>query len=123
MKAAPGREGFSSPIFGGAARGAPAPDKDWRREPIGLAPGEAQRRWQASGVQDLLGAMSPMEFVLRYTLSHRGLSSAIVGTSKVSHLRANLAIADRGPLPAGLYEQARKRLHRAAEQAAGRPAS
>jgi aryl-alcohol dehydrogenase-like predicted oxidoreductase len=115
--------GAGTLIRGGAARGAPATDKGWRREPIGLAPGEAQRRWQASGVQDLLGGMTPMEFVLRYTLSHRGLSSAIVGTSKVSHLRANLAIADRGPLPAGLYEQARKRLHHAAEQAAERPAS
>ena len=115
--------GAGTLIRGGAARGAPATDKGWRREPIGLAPGEAQRRWQASGVQDLLGGMTPMEFVLRYTLSHRGLSSTIVGTSKVSHLRANLAIADRGPLPAGLYEQARKRLHRAAEQAAGGPTS
>ncbi len=113
--------GAGTLVRGGAARGAPAPDKDWRREPIGLGQGEAQRRWQASGVQDLLGGMTPMEFVLRYTLSHRGLSSTIVGTSKVSHLRANLAIADRGPFPAGLYEQARKRLHRAAEQAAGEP--
>jgi aryl-alcohol dehydrogenase-like predicted oxidoreductase len=69
-------------------------------------------------VQDLLGGMSPMEFVLRFTLSHRGLSSTIVGTSRVSHLRANLAFADRGPLPAGLYHEARKRLRRAAEEAA-----
>ncbi len=114
--------GAGTLIRGGAARGAPSPDKDWRRGPIGLAEGEAQRRWRAAGVQDLLGGMSPMEFVLRYTLSHRGLSSAIVGTSKVSHLRANLAFADRGPLPAGLYEQARKRLHRAAEEATGEAA-
>jgi aryl-alcohol dehydrogenase-like predicted oxidoreductase len=110
--------GAGTLIRGGAARGAPAPDKDWRNEPIGLAGGEGQRRWRASGVQDLLGGMSPMEFVLRFTLSHPGLSSTIVGTSKVSHLRANLAIADRGPLPSGLYEQARKRLHRAAEEQA-----
>jgi len=107
--------GAGTLIRGGAARGAPAPDKGWRREPIGLAQGEAQRRWQAARMQDLLGGMTPMEFVLRYTLSHRGLSSTIIGTSKVSHLRANLAIADRGPLPAGLYEQARKRLRQAAE--------
>ncbi len=109
--------GAGTLIRGGAARGAPASDKGWRREPIGLAQGEAQRRWQAAHLNDLLGGMSPMEFVLRYTLSHRGLSSTIVGTSKVGHLRANLAFADRGPLPAGLYEQARKRLHQAAGQA------
>jgi aryl-alcohol dehydrogenase-like predicted oxidoreductase len=108
--------GAGTLIRGGAARGAPAPDKDWRREPIGLAQGAAQRRWQSAGMRDLLGGMSPMEFVLRYTLGHRGLSSTIVGTSKVGHLRANLAFADRGPLPVGLYEQASKRLHRAAEE-------
>jgi aryl-alcohol dehydrogenase-like predicted oxidoreductase len=108
--------GAGTLIRGGAARGAPAPDKGWRNGPLGLTEGEGRRRWQASRVQDLLGGMTPMEFVLRYTLSHRGLSSVIVGTSKVSHLRANLAFADRGPLPAGLYEQARKRLHRAAEE-------
>jgi len=33
------------------------------------------------------------------------LSSTIVGTSKVDHLRANLAIAAKGPLPSGLYEK------------------
>jgi hypothetical protein len=30
--------------------------------------------------------------------------------TNMSHLRANLAIAEKGPLPAGLYEQARLRL-------------
>ena len=108
--------GAGTLIRGGAARGAPAPDKGWRNGPLGLTEGEGRRRWQASRVQDLLGGMTAMEFVLRYTLSHRGLSSVIVGTSKVSHLRANLAFADRGPLSAGLYEQARKRLHQAAEE-------
>jgi aryl-alcohol dehydrogenase-like predicted oxidoreductase len=110
--------GAGTLIRGGAARGAPAQDKNWQGGPIGLTEGEGRRRWQASGVQDLLGGMSPMEFVLRFTLSHRGLSSTIVGTSRVSHLRANLAFADRGPLPAGLYQEARKRLRRAAEEAA-----
>jgi hypothetical protein len=36
------------------------------------------------------------------TLSHPALSSTIVGTSKVDHLRANLAIAAKGPLSSGL---------------------
>jgi aryl-alcohol dehydrogenase-like predicted oxidoreductase len=54
--------------------------------------------------------MSRVEFVLRFTLSHPDLSSTIVGTSSLSHLRSNLAIAEKGPLPADLYEQARARL-------------
>jgi aryl-alcohol dehydrogenase-like predicted oxidoreductase len=48
--------------------------------------------------------------VLRFTLSHQDLSSTIVGTSSIDHLRSNLAIAAKGPLPAGLYERARQRL-------------
>jgi aryl-alcohol dehydrogenase-like predicted oxidoreductase len=54
--------------------------------------------------------MSNMEFVLRFTLSHPGLSTTIVGTSSPAHLAGNLAVAERGPLPADLYEEASKRL-------------
>ncbi len=102
--------GAGTLIRGGVARGAPADDKEWRQGPIGLSEGEGQRRWEASGVDDLLGEMSRLEFTLRFTLSHPDLSSAIVGTSSLDHLRSNLAIAEKGPLPADLYEQARRRL-------------
>ena len=54
--------------------------------------------------------MSRMEFVLRFTLSHPGLSSTIVGTANPAHLDGNIAIAERGPLPEDLYEEAKKRL-------------
>jgi aryl-alcohol dehydrogenase-like predicted oxidoreductase len=102
--------GAGTLIRGGAARGAAAQDKDWRSGPLGLADGEGQRRWESSGVQHLLGEMSRQEFVLRFTLSHPGLSSTIVGTSDAGHLRSNLAMAAQGPLPAGLYEEASHRL-------------
>jgi aryl-alcohol dehydrogenase-like predicted oxidoreductase len=102
--------GAGTLIRGGAARGGPAADKDWRQGPLGLPEGEGQRRWESSGVDGLLGDMPRVEFVLRFTLSHPDLSSTIVGTSNIGHLRANLAVAEKGPLPAGLYEQARRRL-------------
>ena len=102
--------GAGTLIRGGAARGAPAEDKAWGQEPIGLAEGEAQRRWESSAIDELLGDMSKIEFTLRFTLSHPGLSSTIVGTSKLDHLRSNLAIAEKGPLPAALYEQSKLRL-------------
>jgi aryl-alcohol dehydrogenase-like predicted oxidoreductase len=54
--------------------------------------------------------MSNMEFVLRFTLSHPGLSTTIVGTSNPVHLAGNIAVAERGPLPADLYDEARKHL-------------
>jgi aryl-alcohol dehydrogenase-like predicted oxidoreductase len=102
--------GAGTLIRGGAARGGPAGDKNWQRGPIGLAEGEGERRWQSAGLDDLLAGMSPIEFMLRFTLSHPALSSTIVGTSNIGHLAGNLAIAERGPLPPRLYEQARQRL-------------
>ena len=102
--------GAGTLIRGGAARGGPAEDKNWRQGPLGLAEGEGQRRWAASGVDGLLGDMPRLEFVLRFTLSHPALSSTIVGTSKVDHLQANLAVAAKGPLPADLYEKAKQSL-------------
>jgi aryl-alcohol dehydrogenase-like predicted oxidoreductase len=103
-------KGAGTLIRGGAARGAPAEDKDWSQGPLGLSEGEGQRRWEASGVEDLLGDMSRLEFVLRFTLSHPGLSSTIVGTANMEHLRSNVAIAEKGPLPADLYQEAKRRL-------------
>src|SRR5579862_8024701 len=104
--------GAGTLIRGGAARGAASEDKNWQTRPLGQDPGVGQRNWEASGVADLLreAGLSNMEFVLRFTLSHPGLSTTIVGTSNPAHLAANLAMAERGPLPADLYEEARKRL-------------
>jgi len=102
--------GAGTLIRGGAARGALAEDKDWRQAPLGLAEGVGKRRWEASGIEELLGGMSHYEFVLRFTLSHPALSTTIVGTSAIGHLRANVAIAEKGPLPADLYQEAKRRL-------------
>jgi aryl-alcohol dehydrogenase-like predicted oxidoreductase len=99
-------------IRGGAARGAASEDKNWQTGPLSQDPGVGQRNWETSGIAGLLSeaGMSNMEFVLRFTLSHPGLSTTIVGTSNAAHLASNVAIAEKGPLPADLYEQARKRL-------------
>ncbi|HEY2508867.1 MAG TPA: aldo/keto reductase [Streptosporangiaceae bacterium] len=102
--------GAGTLIRGGVARGAPAEDKGWRVGTIGLAQGENERRWQAAAIDDLLDGMPRMEFVLRFTLSHPGLSTTIVGTSNIDHLRANIAVAEKGPLPADLYEAAKQAL-------------
>ena len=100
--------GAGTLIRGGVARG--GANKNWAQGPLGLPPGEGQRRWDAAGMDDLLGGMPRHEFVLRFTLSHPDLSATIVGTSSPEHLRANLAIAAKGPLPADLYERVRKQL-------------
>jgi aryl-alcohol dehydrogenase-like predicted oxidoreductase len=99
-------------IRGGAARGAASQDKHWRTGPLSQDPGVGKRNWETSGIADLLSeaGLSNMEFVLRFTLSHPGLSTTIVGTSNPAHLASNIAIAQSGPLPADLYEEAKKRL-------------
>ena len=99
-------------IRGGAARGAPAADKNWRTGPLGVPAGEGRSRWENAGLDDLLreSGLSAIEFTVRFTLSNPSLSSTIVGTSSLEHLTSNLAIAAKGPLPADVYAQARKQL-------------
>jgi aryl-alcohol dehydrogenase-like predicted oxidoreductase len=106
--------GAGTLIRGGAARGAPSDEKGWSGTQSGLSEGQGQQRWEQSGVEELLDGMSRIEFVLRFTISHPGLSSTIVGTASVDHLRSNIAIAEKGPLPADLYEEAKRRLEKPA---------
>jgi aryl-alcohol dehydrogenase-like predicted oxidoreductase len=109
--------GAGTLIRGGAARGAPSEDKNWRAGPLSQPAGLGQRNWAASGIGDLLAGsgMTPMEFVLRFTLSHPYLSTTIVGTASPGHLESNIAIAEKGPLPADLYAEAKSRLQPADE--------
>jgi len=110
--AAAAAAGAGTLIRGGVARGGPV--NGWQSGLFDQTPGEGRRRWETAGLRDLLDGMSPHEFMLRFTLSHPGLSAAIVGTAQLSHLHANLAIAAKGPLPADLYQKARRRMARAA---------
>ena len=97
-------------IRGGAARGAASEDKNWQTGPLSQDPHVGQRNWETSGIAGLLSeaGMSNMEFILRFTLSHPGLSTTIVGTSNPAHLASNIAVAQKGPLPADLYEKAKR---------------
>lgn len=98
-------------IRGGTARGTASEDKNWTVQPLSSSGPTAQERWQAAELDELLDdGVSRHEFTLRFTLSHPGLASTIVGTSKLEHLRSNVAIASRGPLPEDVYAEARRRL-------------
>ena len=54
--------------------------------------------------------MSLPELALRFILSQPAVSTVIVGMRKLDHVDANLALSDKGPLPAGLI--AALRAHR-----------
>jgi aryl-alcohol dehydrogenase-like predicted oxidoreductase len=68
-----------------------------------------KKRWQETKVDDLLDGMTPMEFMLRFTLSNPELNTTIVGTANPAHLGDNLRVAAAGPLPAEVYAAARQR--------------
>jgi aryl-alcohol dehydrogenase-like predicted oxidoreductase len=101
--------GAGTVIRGGVARGAPSDEKDWQG-PLGLGAGVGRQRWVDAGLDSLLDGMDRMDFMLRFTLSHPDLHTTIVGTSSADHFRANVAAAERGPLPEDLCEQAKRRL-------------
>jgi aryl-alcohol dehydrogenase-like predicted oxidoreductase len=58
--------------------------------------------------------MSATAFLLRYTLTHPDVHTTIVGTLNPAHLQENLAAVRQGPLPADVYQEARRRLREAA---------
>ena len=98
-------------IRGGVARGTASEDKNWTVQPLSSSGPPAQDRWEAAKLDELLDdGVNRHEFILRFTLSHPGVSSAIVGTSKPEHLRSNVEMASRGPLPEHVYAEARRRL-------------
>jgi aryl-alcohol dehydrogenase-like predicted oxidoreductase len=105
-------KGAGTLIRGGAARGAASEEKNWSVGPLTQQPGLGQRNWAAAGIDDLLdeAGIGRQEFILRFTLSHPALSTTIVGTANPAHLAGNIATAEKGPLPADLYEEAKKRL-------------
>jgi len=100
--------GAGTIIRGGVARGlaeAPAEMPEQYRQAI-----EARReRFARVDVSDLLGDMTPMELMLRFTISHPDLHTTIVGTKNPDHFAANVAAAAKGPLPADLYEAMKQR--------------
>ncbi len=95
------RAGAGIVIRGGAAKGAPTEGK---------RDGVQWERWQQVQLADLLGGMTSMEFILRFTFTHPDLHTNIVGTIDPVHLRHNVDVVRQGPLPADVYAEAKRRL-------------
>jgi len=102
--------GHGTIIRGGVARGAPT---DWNRVNY-MVPSETMKdRWEVARLDELLDGMTRMAFTLRFTLSHPGLTTTIVGTRNPDHLRDNIEAAKQGPLPPDVLAEAKKRLEAA----------
>jgi aryl-alcohol dehydrogenase-like predicted oxidoreductase len=95
-------------IRGGVARGAPT---DWGgRSYYMVSTDTMKQRWEDASLDELQNGMTRVEFMLRFTLSHPGLSTTIVGTSNPDHLKTNVENAMKGPLPAEMVAEAKRRL-------------
>jgi aryl-alcohol dehydrogenase-like predicted oxidoreductase len=89
-------------VRGGVARGEPG---------AGLGAEDRWAGWEAAGLDDLRDeGESRTGFLLRFTNTHPGMSTNIVGTKSVEHLQENIAAAARGPLSDEVYAEAKRRL-------------
>jgi aryl-alcohol dehydrogenase-like predicted oxidoreductase len=108
------RQGVGVIVRGGVAKGGPRPDRPGQRK--------FWDAWDEAKLSELLDAgQSPVELVLRYTLSHPGLSTIIVGTASVDHLADNIAQASKGPLPRDVYLEVTQRLDAVGTSPTSRP--
>jgi aryl-alcohol dehydrogenase-like predicted oxidoreductase len=76
------------------------------RPPDGFSRGPWDRA-QTFPLRDLAGEMPLTEFALRFTLSHPGVCTAIVGTTNPDHVEANARLSDGRPLPDDLLQRAK----------------
>jgi len=95
-------------IRGGVARGEPG---------SGLGNKDRWATYEQAKLDELCEpGESRTSFLLRFTLSHPGCHTTIVGTMNPDHLRENVAAAEKGALSPGVYAEAKRRLDAAGER-------
>ena len=93
-------------VRGGVARGEPGQ---------GLGDTNRWGVWEKAKLDELLEeGETRTQFLLRFTNSHPGMSTNIVGTKNPAHLAENVAAAAKGALSPEVYAEAKKRLTTAA---------
>jgi aryl-alcohol dehydrogenase-like predicted oxidoreductase len=89
-------------VRGGVARGEPGE---------GLGGTERWEAFEKANLDELLGeGETRTQWLLRFTNSHPGMHTNIVGTKNPAHLADNVKAASRGPLTPEIYAEAKKRL-------------
>lgn len=81
----------------------------WRQKerPEGDYMGGPWDRAQSIPLADLAGEMPILEFVLRFTLSHPDVCTAIIGSTDPDHIRANVGVSDGMSLSDDVVREAR----------------
>jgi aryl-alcohol dehydrogenase-like predicted oxidoreductase len=88
-------------IRGGVARGEPG---------AGQSSADVWKLWKQAQLDALLEGMSATEFMLRFTITNPDMHTTIVGTLNPAHLQENVSAVLKGPLPAPMYHEAKRRL-------------
>ncbi|HEX3814209.1 MAG TPA: aldo/keto reductase [Mycobacteriales bacterium] len=89
-------------VRGGVARGEPG---------AGLGDANRWTGWEKANLDELLtDGETRTGFLLRFTNSHPGMTTNIVGTKNPAHLQENIEAAARGPLTPQAYAEAKRRL-------------
>lgn len=102
------KTGVGTVIRGGVAKGEPGQS--------GVSQPDAWSLFDKANLNDLVeDGEHRTAFMLRFTLSHPDMHTTIVGTLNPDHLMANISAASKGPLPADVYAEARRRLAAAGE--------
>ena len=100
--------GIGNVIRGGVAKGEPGQSGVPRPDPW--------KTFESAGLDELVEqGESPTDFLLRFTLSHPGMHTTIVGTLNPEHLAQNAAAASNGSLASDIYAEAKRRLEAAGE--------
>ena len=98
--------GIGTVIRGGVAKGLP----EQQHSSV-----DAWGIWERANLDEFIGNMTRIEFLLRLTISNPDVHTAIIGTSNTQHLKANIAAATAGPLEDDLYTEISDRLSKALE--------
>jgi aryl-alcohol dehydrogenase-like predicted oxidoreductase len=97
-------------VRGGVARGEPG---------AGLGTVDRWELFDKAKLGELLGpGETRTGFMLRFTISHPGMHTTIVGTKNPDHLANNVRAIQAGKLPPDVYEEAKRRLSQAGESPA-----
>jgi aryl-alcohol dehydrogenase-like predicted oxidoreductase len=100
--------GAGTIVRGGVARGEPG---------VGRGPRDNWQTWEKARLDELRAdGESRTHWMLRFTLSHSGVDTIIVGTLDPEHLAENIRAAEAGPLPPDTYAEAKNRLDAAGER-------
>ena len=95
------KAGVGIVIRGGVAKGPPGK---------GQGSADLWDLWDKAELDELLEGEHRTGFMLRFTITNPDIHTTVVGTLDPEHLLENIAAVLKGPLPASVYSEAKRRL-------------